>query len=200
MTRQRKILVTVIGIGMVLFGVGSVWLESTSDSRHARVLLLDPRTGKTLHQHSLPGGYAIADLLSGGRVAVASENGCPDSRGAWITVLDASLEHVISEHPVNPCMVARLNIGDLRKRFGELAGTLPDYNGSQNVIVGLGAGKLVETSTQANGGSWLSGMTAFDASGRVLWTRGSLGRLGVADVRDGRIVIPVYGEFTLGSD
>ncbi|MDP9256053.1 MAG: hypothetical protein M3Q31_05800 [Actinomycetota bacterium] len=187
---------------LVVAGVGLVWNHSRArhDDGHARILLLDPRTGTTLHEHSVPADYAIAELLAGDRVAVASENGCPDSRGARITVLDASLQHVISERSVNPCMVARLNVGDLRKRFGQSSGTLPDYNGGHDVTVRLGAGKIVETYAHPNGLFWLTEMTAYDASGRVLWKRGSLGRIGVVDVRNGRVMVPVFGEFALGSD
>ena len=199
MSRRRATLALIAAVAL-LIGAATLWQDAKSGSRHARILMLDPRTGATLHEHSLPGGYAIADLLARGRVAVASENGCPDSRGGWISVFDASLQHLISQHPADPCMVARLNVGDLRKQFEGSPGTLPDYNGGRDVTVRLGAGKIVETSTHANGGDWLSALTAYDASGRVLWRRGSLGSIGVVDVRDGRVVVPVFGEFTLGSD
>ena len=178
-----------------------VWNHSKPGGHNARILLLDPRTGATLHEHSVPGGYAVAELLGGGRIAVASEDGCPDSRGAWITLLDDSLQHVLRQRSVNPCMVARLNFGGLRKRFGQSAGTPPNYNGSHDVTVRLGAGKIVETYARADDGTtWLNELTAYDASGRVLWKRGLLGRIGVTDVRDGRVVLPLYGDFTLGSD
>jgi hypothetical protein len=197
--RRRRLLVAVTLAAAVIAG-WAAFRHFGGEDVGGRVLMLDPRTGATLHQHSAPGGYAIAELLAGGRVAVASENGCPDAQGAWIRMFDESLRHVISERRVDPCMVARLNVGDLRARFEKSRGTLPDYNGGRNVIVRMGAGKIVETYAHANGLNWLAAMTAYDAAGHVVWTRGSLGRIGVVDARDGRVIVPVFGRFTLDSD
>jgi hypothetical protein len=47
---------------------------------------------------------------------------------------------------------------------------------------------------------WNHSRTAYDASARVLWKRGSLGRIGMVDARNERVIVPVFGEFTLGSD
>jgi hypothetical protein len=160
--------------------------------------MLDPRTGATLHEHVLPGGYALAEILARGRVAVASENGCPDHRGAWITVFDASLQRVISQRPADPRAVARLNIGDLRLQFERERGALPDDDGAKDVIVRLGTGKIVESYSHSSIGTFLSRLTAYDRAGHKLWSRGPLGEIGVAD--DGRVVVPIYGDFTLGSD
>ena len=43
-------------------------------------------------------------------------------------------------------------------------------------------------------------IAAFDAAGRMLWQRGDLGELGLADVRDGRLLLTTEGAFTPGSD
>jgi hypothetical protein len=188
-----------LGAVVVVAGVAVLRQSGGGDGR-GRVLMLDPGTGATLHEHVLPRGYAIAEILAGGRVVVASENGCPDSRGAWITVLDGSLQHVISQRSANPCAVARLDIGDLRMQFEHSRGALPDYDGAKDVIVRMGTGKIVETYAHSNGGTFLSALTAYDASGHELWKRGPLGQIGVVDVREGHIILPVYGNFTLGSD
>jgi hypothetical protein len=185
---------------VVVAGVAVLRQSSGGGDGRGRVLMLDPRTGATLHDHALPGGYAIAEILARGRVAVASENGCPDHRGAWITVFDPSLQRVISEHSADPCAVAKLNVGDLRMQFEHSRGALPDYDGSKDVIVRTSAGRIVETYAHSNGGTWLSALTAYDAAGHILWKRGTFGQIGVVDVRGGHVILPVYGDFTLGSD
>ncbi len=83
-----------------------------------------------------------------------------------------------------------------------MPGLGPDYgSGRGDVIVHLGRGKIVETyTTQADGSGWLTAISAFDGSGRPRWKLGGLGRIGTADARDGRLVVPVFGTFTPGSD
>lgn len=199
MSNGRRLVLLGAFAAILLGGVAVLRQRAGGDGR-GHILMLDPRTGATLHEHVLPGGYALAEILAAGRVAVASENGCPDHRGAWITVFDASLQRVISQRPADPCAVARLNIGDLRMQFEHERGALPDYDGAKDVIVRLGAGKIVESYSHSSIGTFLSRLTAYDRAGHKLWSRGPLGEIGVADVRDGRVVVPVYGDFTLGSD
>jgi hypothetical protein len=201
MSRRRKVLVTVVGIGLILFGAATLWQGNDGGvPRYARVLLLDPATGKTLHERKLDAGYAIAALLSGGRVAVATEDSCPDQRGGRITVFAASLTRVLSTRTVYPCTVAQFNVDSLRTRFQPDRGPLPRY-AEDAVTVRLGAGKIVETYSHGSDGAvWLSAMAAFDGSGRPLWQRSDLGHIGVVDVRDGRVLVPVLGTFTPGSD
>jgi hypothetical protein len=182
---------------LLVVGVAGLWYHSRADT-HAHILLLDPATGETLHEHAVPGGYAVVAILRGGRVAVASEGGCPDDRGGHITVLDASLEHVLSSRSVPPCLVARLDTAQLRERFETSSVPEPSFDGT-SVSVRSGAGRIVETYEHAGGQGWLYVLTARDAAGRVAWKR-TLHRVGVVDARNGRVVAPVFGEFTGGSD
>jgi hypothetical protein len=176
------------------------WLVR-GDDHNARVLLLDARTGATLREHAVDGGYAVVAFLHDGRVAVASLNSCPDGRGGRITVLDATLGHVVSARPVAPCVVAKLGSPDLRARFESTRGPTQAYDGGRDVIVPLAAGKLVETYKETTtGGFWLHAMTAYDAAGTAIWHRSFGQRIGVADVRGARVVVPVFGQFTEGSD
>jgi hypothetical protein len=188
-----------VALGVVVAVVALLRQGGGGDGR-GRVLMLDPHTGATLHEHLVPGGYAIAEILAGGRVAVASENGCPNHAGAWITVFDPVLRRVISQKSADPCTVAKLNMGDLRMEFDHSRGALPDYDGENDVSVRLGAGKIVEAYGHSSGGTFLSALTAYDASGHELWSRGPLGEIGVVDVRAGHVVVPVFGDFTEGSD
>jgi hypothetical protein len=196
----RRVAFAVALGAFVAVAVVAVLRQSSGGDGRGRVLMLDPHTGATLHEHVLPGGYAIAEILARGRVAVASENGCPNHQGAWITVFDASLQHVISQSSADPCAVAKLNMGDLRMQLEHSRGALPDYDGAKDVIVRMGTGRIVETYSHSNSGTWLSALTAYDAAGHVLWQRGPLGQIGVVDVREGHIILSVYGDFTLGSD
>lgn len=200
MSRRRWLLAALFAPVVLLLGAATLWQGKHSDPRYARVLLLDPRTGKTLHEQVVDGGYAVVALLKGGRVAVATLDSCPTARGGSLLVLDATLEHVISSRSLEPCTVARIDPPGLRARFEKSGLPAPDYNGGRDVTVLLGRGKIVETYKQTNGAFWLSAMTAYDESGRVLWKRDALGRLGVVDVRNNRIAVPVFGEFTPGSD
>ena len=81
---------------MLLFGAATLWQSGRPEDRYAHVLLLDPKTGKTLQRQILDGGYAVPALLSGGRVAVATLDSCPDGKGGSITVFDATLERVVT--------------------------------------------------------------------------------------------------------
>jgi hypothetical protein len=199
-SRRRKVVLCVLAVVALLFGAATLWQSGDSAAR-ARVLELDPATGKTLHEWPADGGYAVVALLSGGRVAVATLDSCPGGKGGHVTVLARSLERVIDRRAMAPCNVARVDPAGLRSRLGDdMPGLGPHYDGSR-VIVYVGKSKIVETSTQqADGSGWLTGIAAFDASGRVRWKRGDLGRIGIADARDGRLVLPVFGTFTPGSD
>jgi hypothetical protein len=203
MSRRRKVLVTVVGVALILFGAATLWQSNDGGvPRYARVLLLDPATGKTVREWRADGGYAVVALLAGGRVAVATLDSCPDGKGGHVTVLDRSLQRVISRRALAPCIVARIDPPGLRSRLGEDVPALrPDYGGGSDVTVHLGGGKVVETyTTQADGSGWLTAITAFDASGRPGWKLSGLGHLGIADARGGRLVVPVFGTFTPGSD
>jgi hypothetical protein len=135
-------------------------------------------------------------------VAVATLDSCPGGQGGHVTVLDPTLTRVVKHEAMAPCAVARIGAEELRAHFDEHPpGLAPDYDGGRDVILRLGRGTIVETYTHsADGSSWLTAMTAIDASGHPLWQRADLGRIGVADVRDGRVVVPVFGTFTPGSD
>jgi hypothetical protein len=199
-SRRLQLTIAVIGVLGFLIGAATLWQRAETDPRYARVLLLDPRTGETLHEQVLDGGYAVAALLSGGRVAVGTLDSCPDQRGGTILVLAATLERVISSRAVNPCVVARLDTRTLRLRFESDAGMHFIDNAPDHYTVRLGSGRIVQTYDGVDGGNWLARMTAYDANGKQLWKRNSLGRIGAVDVRDGRVVVPVFGEFTPGSD
>jgi hypothetical protein len=182
---------------LLAIGAAGLWNHERGTSE-ARILLLDPATGKTLREHTVPGGYAVVAILRDGRVAVASEAGCPDDRVGRITVLDRSLEHVLSSQDAPPCLVARLDSAGLRTRFEASPGPAPVWDGTKSVTVRSGSGRIVETyDREANG--FLHVLTARDASGRVAWTR-TLHHVGLVDARGGRLVAPVFGEFTPGSD
>ena len=88
MSGRRKLLVVVVGIVLILFGAATLWRGKHSDPRFARVLLLDPRTGKTLHEQAVDGGYAVAELLADGRIAVGTYDTCPGDANASIKMLD----------------------------------------------------------------------------------------------------------------
>lgn len=197
--RRGLLLAAALSVLAVASGL-ALWLVRGGD-HNARVLLLDARTGATLREHAVDGGYAVVAFLRDGRVAVASLNSCPDGRGGRITVLDATLDHVVSTRSAAPCIVARLGSRDLRARFESSRGPTQDYDGGRDVIVPLVAGKLVETYKETpTGGFWLHAMTAYDAAGRVIWRRSFGQRIGVADVRGARVVVPLFGQFTEGSD
>lgn len=200
MTRRRWLLAALFLPVALLLGAATLWQGRHTDPRFARVLLLDPRTGKTLHEQTLDGGYAVVALLSGDRVAVATLDSCPDGRGGSLLVLDANLEHVVSSRSIDPCTVARIDPAGLRNRFERSRVPPPDSHGGRNVTVHLGRGRIVETYEQTSGLFWLNALTAYDESGRVLWKRDTLGRIGLVDVRNNRIALPVFGEFTPGSD
>jgi hypothetical protein len=200
MSRRRKLLVVAVGVGLILFGAVSLWQsDRRSNSRFARVLLLDPRTGKTLHEQTMNAGYAVAALLADGRVAVGTLDSCPDHKGGHIVVLDASLQRVIRSRAVNPCLVAKLDPRTLRARFEPDPGPLFLEDTSLRYTVRLGSGKIVQSHDQ--GGLYeLTRMAAYDANGKLLWKRNSLGRIGAVDVRGNRVLVPVYGTFTPGAD
>ena len=202
MSGRRKILVVVVGIALILFGAASLWQSNETDPRYARVLLLDPRTGETLHEQTVDGGYAVAALLTGGRVAVATMDSClTPQKGGSVGVLDATLENVKSSRAIDPCTVARIGVADLRERFGETVdGPRPRETGS-DYRVPFGRGEIVEGRDAQDSLRRSNSLTAYDADGRLLWKRASFGGwLGEVDVRANRISVPVFGTFTGGSD
>jgi hypothetical protein len=192
-SRRRKIAFSVIGAIALLIGAATLWQSGRPEDRYAHVLLLDPKTGETVHRQILDGGYAIAALLPRGRVAVATMDSCLDGQGGSITVFDATLEHVLSTRSYAPCGVARLDSGGLRKLLGVKSG--PAFGST----IKLGEGRLFVQS--ADKGSALNRLTVYDAAGETIWTRTSFGGpLGSKDARDGRIAITSLGQFTPGSD
>jgi hypothetical protein len=198
-SRRRWIAAGVVLPVALLLAAATAWQGGHSDPRFARVLLLDPRSGKTLHEQTMDAGYAVTALLRRGRVAVATLDSCPDGKGGLITVLDAALQRAISSRRVNPCVVARIDPAGLRQRFEASTVKRAEYRGGRDVTVRLGRGRLVETYRRESGRSWLNRITAYSESGQILWQRDDLGRIGIADVRGGRVVVPVFGTFTPGS-
>ncbi len=94
-SRRRKILLAAFAWIALLFGAATLWQSGRPEDRYAHVLLLDPKTGKTLHGRSSTAATRVAALLSGGRVAVATLDSCPDGKGGSLTVFDATLERVV---------------------------------------------------------------------------------------------------------
>jgi hypothetical protein len=198
-SRRRKIVLTVLAPVVLLFGAASLWQSGRPDNRYAHVLLLDPKTGDTLHRQIVDGGYAVAALLARGRVAVATADSCPDGKGGSITVFDATLQHVIRKRSIPPCTVARLDAGGLRKLLAEEPGPPAEYG--RTMTVELGAGKVVESADESASLGLLNRLTAYDRAGGTVWTRADFGgHLGGVDARDGRIAVTALGEFTPGSD
>jgi hypothetical protein len=200
MSRRRKLVLSVLGVVALLFGAASLWQSGQPDDRYAHVLLLDPKTGETLHRQILDGGYAFPALLSGGRVAVATLDSCPDGKGGSVTVFDATLEHVLQHRSLAPCAVARLDAVGLRKLVGDGAGPAPVFD-EKTMTFGLGDGKVVYSADKGASLGLSNRLTAYDAAGRTLWTRASFGgQLGALDARGGRLAVATTGEFTPGGD
>ena len=197
---RRRVTLALIAVVALLIGAATLWQDAQPSSRNAYVLLLDPRSGKTLHKQLMDGGYAVAALLRGGRVAVGTMDSClQPQQGGRITVFDATLAHVISTTAEDPCVVARLDNRLLRMRFDPADSRRNWHEGPTTVTVALPHGKLVEYE-KPSGSHSMTRIAAFDAAGRVLWQRSDLGVLGLADVRDGRLLITTEGAFTPGSD
>jgi hypothetical protein len=198
MSRRRIALTAVVAVAL-LIGAAALWQSGQPGSRNARVLLLDPHTGKTLHEQIMDGGYAVVALLKGDHVAVATLDSCPDGRGGSLTVLDGTLQRVVSHSAMPPCTVARIDAADLRADTGDAAKLPRPAEGRSGLTVAFGRGRLVETLEP--GGQWFDSLAAYDATGRLLWKRTSFGgHPGAVDVRDGRVAVPVLGVFTPGSD
>jgi hypothetical protein len=183
MSPRNAFLLALLLAAIALAAVGLAKGLNQSPPRYARILVLDARTGKTLHEYTAGGGYAVVALLRRGRVAVASMDDCINGGGGSIVVLDAQLARARRISSPGGCAVARMNPSDLRDAAeprrappedGLAGGAVDQFAGSQ--------------------------LVARDAAGKVLWKRG-LGRaLGVIDTRDGRTVVPELGRFTPGSD
>ena len=58
--RPQASSLSVLGVVVLLFGAATLWQSGRPEDRYAHVLLLDPKTGETLHRQILDGGYAIA--------------------------------------------------------------------------------------------------------------------------------------------
>jgi hypothetical protein len=197
---RRRVAFSAIAAVALLVGAAALWQDGQPSSRNAHVLLLDPRTGRTLHEQITDGGYAVVALLRGGWVAVGTMDSClKPQQGGRIAVFDAQLAHVISTTAVDPCVVARLDNRLLRMRFEPGNSARNWRQGPGTVTVPLGRGKLVEYQKPA-GLRPLIRIAAFDADGRMLWQRSDLGEIGLADVRDGRLLLSTEGAFTPGSD
>jgi hypothetical protein len=201
-SRRRKIVLSVLGVVVLLFGAASLWQSGQTDQRFARILLLDPTTGETLHQQTMDGGYAVVALLRGGRIAVATMTSCvPPPKGGAITVLDATLQRVVSSRSIAPCAVELLDPALLAKRFGDAGAPVTRGMTTGGYAVDYSGGRLLEAADKSDPNGRSSSVVAYDADGRVRWKRSNLGGwLGPADVRNGRIAVPVLGEFTPGSD
>jgi hypothetical protein len=200
MSHRRRVVLSVLGVVVLLFGAASLWQSGRPDDRYAHVLLLDPKTGETLYRQILDGGYAVPALLPGGRLAVATLDSCPDGRGGSITVFDATLEHVLRHRSLAPCAVARLDAVGLRK----LAGAAPANSAALDKKFErfrLGSGTMVWSADKGIALGLRNRLTAYDAAGRKLWTRASFGgHLGPLDARDGRLAVVTTGEFVLAGD
>ena len=200
MSRRRKIALSVIGAIALLFGAATLWQSGRPEDRYAHVLLLDPKTGETLRRQILDGGYALPALLSGGRVAVATVDSCPDKVGGSVTVFDATLERVLEHRALAPCAVARLDAAGLRKLAGDASEQAPTFD-EKTMTFPLGDGKLAYSADEGVAPGRSNRLTAYDAAGRRLWTRTSFGgQLGAADVRGDRIAVVATGQFTPGID
>ena len=202
MSRRSKILLSLLTVVALLILGATFWDPPRTGSGEGRLLVLDARTGRTLHERSFAGGWVVASLLSGGRIAVGHVDSCPDGEGGAISVWNGTLERRLGGGPVDPCTVARLDPGTLRKRFGESsAGLGPMFLDQIGVSAPLGDGRVVETLETQNGASWYTALTAVDADGEPLWRRSFDGEhLGVVDARDGQVIVPVSGEYTPGTD
>jgi hypothetical protein len=199
-SRRRKIALSVLGVVALLFGAATLWQNGRPDNRYAHLLLLDPKTGETLRRQILDGGYALPALLSGGRVAVATEESCPDRQGGSVTVFDATLQRVLRHRSLAPCDVARLDVAGLRKLVGAAPEPAPAFD-ETTMTFRLGDGKLTYSADAGVAPGRGNRLTAYDAAGRKLWTRTSFGgQLGAADVRGDRIAVVTAGQFTPGSD
>jgi hypothetical protein len=201
-TANFRLIVVAGAAILILVGAFRLWQDEHPAGRgDGRLLVLDARTGRTLHERSFSGGWIVAAVLTGGRVAVADLDSCPDGVGGQLSVWDASLERKLSGHAAPACEVSRLDPASLRRRMGdETAGLGPDFNRGI-VTIPLGQGKIVQTESERTdpSGTWLTRATAYDAGGRVLWRRS--GRiLGIADARAGQVLLPIQGDFTPGTD
>jgi hypothetical protein len=199
---RRKIALGVVGVVGLLILAATFWDPPEVGAGDGRVLVLDPRTGKTLHERTFAGGWIVAALLADGRVAVAHEDSCPDREGGALGTWNATLAEQLSKRALDPCIVARLDPRTLRMRLGETGtGLGPTYLGSRGVSVPLDHGKIVEHLVHRGPESWYGGLTAYDGAGTVIWKREFPGKhLGLVDARNGAVILPVAGEYTPGAD
>jgi hypothetical protein len=198
---RRKLAFGVILIVALLLLAATFWSPPGTGAGEGRVLVLDARTGKTLHERTFSGGWVVAALLRDGRIAVAHEDSCPDGEGGATSIWNATLERRLSGGPLDPCAVAKLDPRSLRARYGERSADLgPTFLEGIGVSAPLGAGRIVETLETKGPESWYTALTAVDAKGERLWRRSFGGRrLGVVDARDGTVIVPVTGRYVPGT-
>jgi len=203
MSLRRKILLGVVGIIGLLILAATFWDPPDVGSGDGRVLVLDPLTGKTLHDQAFSGGWVVAALLADGRIAVADADSCPGHKGGALSIWNVALGQQLSTRALDPCIVARLDPRGLRKRLGETGiGLGPAYQkGDGGVSVPLDHGHIVEHLVQRGPESWYGGLTAYDGAGTVIWKREFPGKhLGIVDARSGAVIVPVAGNYTPGTD
>jgi hypothetical protein len=194
MSGRRKLLVIAVGIGLILFGAASLWQNKESDPRFARVLVLDARTGKTLHEGTLDAPSAVVTFLANGRVAVATLKHCSQRDVcARISVLDAALKRVIRTREVDPYIVQRLDARLLHMRFEPGAWSDPPKEDGHTTTYPLGSGTLVLSGPAEDMLGRRTNIAAYDAAGHRLWRR-HLGAMGGADFHAGRLVLAVMGD------
>ena len=197
---RRRLALTVLVAAALLIGAAALWSQARSGD-DGRVLVLDARTGAVLHERSFTGGFVVVALLRGGRVAVAHVDSCPGDLGGAISVWDAALGRQISGRKVAPCIVARLEPRTLRERLGDTPGLGARVLDGGITLPFADGGRIVESLRTPDDVARANALTRYDAAGRVLWRRVFADdTLGIADARDGRIVVPLLGGFTPGSD
>ena len=201
MSLRRKILLGVVGIIGLLILAATFWDPPDVGSGDGRVLVLDPLTGKTLHEKAFSGGYVVAVIRADGRIVVADVDSCPTHKGGALSTWDATLSTRLSTRSLDPCVVAKLDPKALLQRLGETGlGIGPTYS-KNGVSVPLDHGKIVEHLVRRGPESWYAGLTAYDGAGKVIWTRAFPGkRLGIVEARNGTVIVPVNGKFTPGTD
>jgi hypothetical protein len=198
---RRRIAIGLLGVVALLIVAATFWDPPQTGSGDGRLLVLDPQTGKTLHERDFDGGWIVAALLGDGRIAVADLDSCPTRKGGALSTWNATLERQRSRRALDPCVVARLDPRSLRKRLGETGvGLGPTFLANGDVSVPLDHGKVVEHLIRRGPESWYGGLTAYDGAGAVVWKRNFPGKhLGLVDARNGQVIVPVAGEYMPGT-
>jgi hypothetical protein len=203
-SRRRKIALGLVGVIGLLILAATFWDPPEVGAGDGHLLVLDPRTGRTLHDRAFAGGWIVAALLSDGRIAVAHEDSCQDHEGGALGTWNATLARQLGKRALDPCTIARLDPRGLRKRMGETGvGLGPAYLKGRpgGVSVPLDHGKIVEHLVHRGPETWYGGLTAYDGAGNVVWKREFPGKhLGIVDARSGVVTVPVAGKYTPGTD